>query len=77
MTGRVYSKFFWSDWENDPALRLCSLAAQGLWMRLLCVASKGDPYGFVVVNGRALEASDIARLVGVSESEAADLIDEL
>lgn len=72
-----WSKFFWNDWENDPALRLCTLAAQGLWMRLLCLAAKSNPTGFVAVAGRPCSSTDIARLSGVSEQEVESLLGEL
>jgi len=77
MSGTVWSKFFWTDWANDPALRLCGLAAQGLWMRMLCIAAESDPRGYVTVNGRSLEVTDIARLAGVTEIECEPLLAEL
>jgi hypothetical protein len=58
-----WGKFYWSDWADDPALALCSLAAQGLWMRLLCIAAQGTPYGHVTVNGKPPSMSDLAKLV--------------
>jgi hypothetical protein len=76
-TANPWSKFFWNDWENDPALRLCSFAAQGLWMRLLCLAAKSNPTGFVAVAGRPCSPTDIARLSGVSEQEVELLLGEL
>jgi hypothetical protein len=77
MTGTIWTKFFWSDWESDEALRLCSLASQGLWMRMLCLAAKADPTGYVTVNGRPLGVTDIARLAGVTETECESLLSEL
>jgi len=77
LSGTTWTKFYWSDWSNDPALKLCSLAAQGLWMRCLCIAAEADPTGYVTVNGRTLEATDIARLAGVTEIECAPLLAEL
>jgi len=76
-TANPWSKFFWNDWENDPELRLCSLAAQGLWMRLLCIAAKSNPTGFVAVAGRPCSSTDIARLSGVAEQEVESLLGEL
>jgi hypothetical protein len=58
-----WGKFYWSDWADDPALALCSLAAQGLWMRLLCIAAQGSPYGHVTVNGKAPSLDDLAKLI--------------
>lgn len=77
MTATVWTKFFWNDWESDPALRLCSLAAQGLWMRLLCLAAKSDPVGYVLVNGHPLDATGIARVASVTEGEVEILLSEL
>lgn len=77
MSSQPWSKFFWSDWSSDPALRVCSLAAQGLWMRLLCVAAEHDPIGYVAINGRSLGVTDIARLAGVTETAAAELLEDL
>lgn len=75
--GNPSSTFYWKDWETDEGLRVCSLAAQGLWMRLLCVAAKAEPYGYVLINGCEVGVTDAARLCGVSETEAATLLDEL
>lgn len=77
MSGVVWSKFYWSDWETDPALRLCSLGAQGLWMRMLCIAAAHDPIGYVAVAGRGLDETSLARLTGCQESEVASLLGEL
>lgn len=77
MSGTVWSKFFWSDWDTDPALKLCSYAAQGLWMRMLCVAAAHDPIGYVAVAGRALDETSIARMTGGQESEVRALLGEL
>lgn len=77
MSGVIWSKFFWSDYADDPALKLCSLGAQGLWMRMLCIASAHDPIGYVAVAGRGLTETDLARLTGASESEVVSLLGEL
>lgn len=77
MSGVVWSKFYWSDWESEPCLRLCSLGAQGLWMRMLCVAAQHEPVGYVALAGRGLEAGDLARLVGETPETAAALLAEL
>ncbi|MDB5432513.1 MAG: hypothetical protein JWP35_3629 [Caulobacter sp.] len=77
MSGVIWSKFYWSDWESDPSLRLCSLAAQGLWMRMLCVAAQHDPIGFVCIAGRPLDVTDLARVTGCSEAETDVLVSEL
>jgi hypothetical protein len=72
-----WGKFYWSDWSDDPALAMCSLAAQGLWMRLLCLAAQGSPYGYVIVNGKPPTVEHIARLVRASSRDVARLIEQL
>lgn len=77
MSGTTWSKFFWADWQSDPALRLCSFAAKGLWMDLLCIAAAHDPIGYVAVAGRGLNETSIARMTGGLESEVRVLLGEL
>ncbi|RWG79271.1 hypothetical protein [Mesorhizobium sp.] len=74
MSGTVWSKFFWSDWESDPNLRLCSLAAQGLWMRMLCIAAAHEPVGYVAIAGKGLDDAALARLAGCAEKELGMLL---
>lgn len=77
MSGLAWTKFYWSDWDSDPALRLCSLAAQGLWMRMLCIAAAHDPIGYVAVAGQPLDETAIARMTGGGNCEVAALLLEL
>ena len=77
MSGTIWSKFFWSDWESDPNLRLCSLAAQGLWMRMLCIAAAHEPVGYVAIAGKGLDEAALARLAGCAEAELGALLGEL
>ncbi|RWE66122.1 MAG: hypothetical protein EOS63_34745 [Mesorhizobium sp.] len=77
MSGTIWSKFFWSDWESDPNLRLCSLAAQGLWMRMLCIAAAHEPIGYVAIAGKGLDETALARLAGCAEAELGALLSEL
>lgn len=68
-----WSKFYWSDWLADPKLKLCSLSAQGLWIRLCCIAAEAVPIGYVVLEGNILGPKDIASECGkpLREVEAA------
>jgi hypothetical protein len=77
MAGTVYGKWYWSDWMSDPGVRASSYAARGLWIDMLCIAAQADPTGYVVLNGRPLNAPEIARLTGGHASEVEILLDEL
>ena len=75
--GHHWSKFWWADWQADAALRMCSLAAQGLWMRYLCMAHAADPIGHVLVNGQRPGARQLAAVFGITEKELAKHTAEL
>lgn len=72
-----WMKFWPQDWEGDVALRVVSLAAQGLWMRLLCAMHRSDPYGHLTMNGRPMSVRQVASLASISEREAGKLLKEL
>lgn len=73
--------WYFNDWENDPALKACSLAAQGLWKRLICIAARSPEHGVVQIEGLTSSLPDglphIAAVVGRTPEEIAPLIDEL
>ena len=77
MTATIWSKFFWSDWQAEPTLRRCSLAARGLWMEILCLAAQAEPVGYLVKDGEPLDIDRLARSVGARISEVERLLDEL
>jgi hypothetical protein len=70
-------QFYPADWRKDAALQSCSVAAQGLWINVLCIAHECDPYGHLTVNGRPMSAAQVARLVGLSAKECEALLTEL
>ena len=70
-------QFYPADWRKDVELQSCSMAAQGLWINLLCVAHECEPYGHLSVNGKGMTAAQIGRQVGLSPREADNLLREL
>lgn len=70
-------QFYPADWRKDAALQSCSLAARGLWIEAMCIAHECEPYGHLVVNGRAMTAAQLGRLVGLTERECARLLADL
>jgi 5-methylcytosine-specific restriction endonuclease McrA len=75
--GYRWSKFWWQDWAGDAALRACSLAAQGLWMRLLCVMHEATPRGYLLLDGQPPTAKQLAGITGATLKELAALLGEL
>jgi hypothetical protein len=72
-----WSKFFWSDYEADEGLRVCSLAAQGLWMRMLCLMARATPKGELRIAGEPCTTRDLSKLVSEGEETVAALLEEL
>lgn len=63
MTERPYMQFYCADWRADPRLRMCSLAARGLWIDLMSYMHEGEPYGHLTIDGKQPDMNEIAALV--------------
>jgi len=70
-------KFYPADWRSDPKLRLCSLAARGLWMEMLALMHEAEPYGHLTISGREMTPRELANLVGIATRTASKLLEEL
>lgn len=64
MAGSQSDSFFWNDWQGDPLLRACSHSAQGVWMRLLCIAAESKKKGYVLLNGKAPDVLELVPVIG-------------
>ena len=70
-------KFYPSDWSGDRKLHMCSVAARGLWIELMCVMHEAEPYGFLITDGKPVTNRQIAALVGLPLTDAGKLLAEL
>lgn len=70
-------KFYPSDWRADPALRMCSLAARGLWMEMLCLMHAADPPGSLLVNSNQIQPKQLSSLSGCTTRDIDGLLSEL
>ncbi len=70
-------KFYTSDWRSDPALRMCSLAARGLWIEMICIMHEATPYGHLLVNGHSPTETQLGVLVGAPPEQIAAMLGEL
>lgn len=71
------SQFYWSDYMADPSLFVCTMAAQGFWMRCLCLMACSERPGFLLLNGRKPTFAQLAKLAGASEADVEDWCAEL
>jgi len=74
---RPWFKFHTQDWRADPALRMCSPAARGLWADMLSLMHEADPYGHLLVGGIAPSDAQLARLLSIDETLIGSLIGDL
>ena len=64
------------DWLRDQ-ISGCSLAAQGLWLRMMFVMHDSEQYGRMVIGGKPIPFDQAARRCGCSVQEYSDLTQEL
>ena len=57
-------KWYPADWRADPRLRMCSLAARGLWIEMLGFMHEAERYGFLLIAGLAPSLEELAMLIG-------------
>jgi len=77
MSKNPWLKFYPLDWRGDPKLRMCSMAARGLWIEILALMHEAAPYGHLLVNGKSPTDTQIAVLAGAPSDQITDLLGEL
>ena len=68
--------FFPGDWLRDTVAG-CSLAAQGLWLRMMIIGHDSDRYGYLAMNGVAIPPGSIAQRCGCTLEQYTTLLVEL
>lgn len=74
---RPWMKWYPSDWRADPRLRMCSLAARGLWADLISYMHEGKPYGHLTIDSMSPDTPQIASLVARPLPEVRKALAEL
>lgn len=72
-----WMKFYPSDWRSDPKVRLCSMAARGLWIEMLALMHEADPRGHLIVSGQRPTDIQLSVLTGCPTDQLPDLLGEL
>jgi len=75
--GRPSQQWYWADWFSEFGLRLCSLAARGLWIDMLGIMWQAEIRGTLTVNGNKLDNKAIAKLTGDTEENISKYLTEL
>lgn len=71
-----FFKLYPGDWLRN-GLTGCSLAAQGLWIRMMILMHDSDQYGYAVCHSKIMTDAQIAKRCGCSANEFRDHIAEL
>lgn len=74
---KPWMKFYPQDWRADEKLRLCSLAARGLWVEMLALMHRSERYGQLLIGGRVPTDAQLAVQVGAPSPEVTELLGEL
>lgn len=77
MTKNPWMKFYPADWRADPALRMCSLTARGLWIEMLAIMHEASPRGTLTINGNPIAIQQLAGLVNAPPENVQNLLAEL
>lgn len=70
-------QFYPADWLKNTALQLCSVAAQGLWINMMCIAHDCQPYGHLTTDYKPMNPAQIARLTRLGRQQSERLLAEL
>jgi hypothetical protein len=70
-------QFYPKDWRDEQSLRLCSMAARGLWIDLMCLMHASERYGHLEVAGKPMTVEQIARLLGEQSKDVKRWLAEL
>lgn len=77
MVKRPSFQFYPADWRKDVALRMCSPAARGLWIDMLCIMHDAEPYGHLIAEGEPITPDELATIVGASSKDVKVWLAEL
>ena len=71
------TRWFFNDWDNEPGMKFCSLAAQGLWFKMLGLAARSREYGVVLIGDHPSLRTDLPALLAPSCGETVETIGKL
>ena len=77
MTRYPWFRFFPSDWQANPKLAMCSVAARGLWLEMLCIMHQAKPYGHLIIAGKVPTNEQLSSFARIPIDELQKLLLEL
>jgi hypothetical protein len=77
MPKQPWMKWYPSDWRGDPLVRACSPVSRYVWMEMIGLMHEAEPYGHLILAGRAIDYSTLAALIGMDVGEVKRAVKEL
>ncbi len=77
MSARPWMKWYPGDWRADPLLRSCEPISRYVWMEMIGLMHEAEPYGHLVLAGRAMDYKTLSRVIGVDEGDVKRAVKEL
>ncbi len=77
MSKLPWFKFYPADWRAEPALRMVSMEARGLWIECMCLMHEAEPYGHLRVRNVVMDEQRLALMCGTSEQNVRACLHEL
>lgn len=77
MSVRPWMKWYPGDWRADPLLRACDPISRYVWMEMIGLMHEAEPYGHLVLAGRAMDYATLSRVIGVDQGVVKGAVKEL
>jgi hypothetical protein len=77
VTARPWLKWYPGDWRADPLLRSCEPVSRYVWLEMIGLMHEAEPYGHLVLAGRAMDYKTLSRVIGVDQGDVKRAVKEL
>ena len=74
---RPSMQWYPDDWWAEVSLKLCSMAAQGLWFNMLNIMFMANPRGKLIASGKQIHSKELAKILGQTEIDVERWLREL
>lgn len=77
MSKNPWFKWYPSDWRGDSLLRACEPMSRYVWMEMIGLMHEAEPYGHLILGGRAMDYETLSRVIGVDVQVVKRAVKEL
>lgn len=74
---KPWAKFYFHDFTSDPKVKQCCRPARSFWLDLLGIMHEAEPYGHLLIAGRAPTTKQLVTQFGDSERDVSRWLAEL